>query len=186
MIQLVLRTDPRARELRQQWEQRVTGPTDLAAEQIARARFLAYGDAVYPDATFSLRLSHGRIAGWTERGREIAPFTYFRGLFERATQSDPFKLPPRWAQARARLNPNTVFDITSTNDIIGGNSGSPLINARGEVIGAVFDGNIHSLGGAYYYDAELNRAITVSTAAITEALRTVYVQPHLVAELTGR
>ena len=79
-----------------------------------------------------------------------------------------------------------MFDITSTNDIIGDNSGSPLINTRGEVIDAMFDGNIHSLGGAYYYDAELNRAITVSTAAITEALRTVYDQPHLVAELTAR
>jgi hypothetical protein len=186
LIQYVRRLDPRARELRAQWDQRVSGPTDQAAEKIAAARFLAYGDAVYPDATFSLRLSDGRIAGWTERGREVGPFTYLRGLYERATGAEPYLLPQRWAAARERVDGGVVFDMTSTNDIIGGNSGSPLINARGEVIGAVFDGNIHSLGGAYAYDPALNRTITVSTAAITEALRKVYDRPQLVTELTGR
>jgi V8-like Glu-specific endopeptidase len=185
MIQYVLRTEGRGRALRAQWEQRVSAPTDRAAEQIAKARFLAYGDQVYPDATFTLRLSYGKIAGWTERGRMIAPFTYVKGLYDRATGQEPFNLAPRWAAARTRVKGDTVFNLTSTNDIIGGNSGSPLINARGEVIGAVFDGNLPSLGGAYGYDGETNRTVTVSTAAITEALRTVYDQPQLVAELTG-
>jgi hypothetical protein len=185
MIQYVLRIDGAARELRTAWETRVSGPTDRAAERIARARFGAYGTDVYPDATFSLRLSYGKIDGWTYRGTEVPPFTYVGGLYERATGAEPFDLAPRWAAAEPRVNKQTVFDIASTNDIIGGNSGSPLINAQGEVIGAVFDGNIHSLGGAFGYEADTNRTVTVSTAAITEALRTVYDQPALLAELTG-
>jgi hypothetical protein len=185
MIQYVLRTEGRGRELRKQWETRVTGPTDRAAEQIAKARFLAYGDDVYPDATFTPRLSYGKIAGWTERGRQIPAFTYIRGLYDRATGQEPFEAAPRWLSARSRVAGDTVFNMVSTNDIIGGNSGSPLINARGEVIGAVFDGNLASLGGAYGYVGETNRSVTVSTAAITEALRTVYDQPQLVRELTG-
>ena len=115
---------------------------------------------------------------------KVEPFTYIGGLYERATGAEPFDLAPKWAAAENRVNKQTVFDMVSTNDIIGGNSGSPLINARGEVIGAVFDGNIHSLGGAYGYEGDINRSVTVSTAAITEALRTVYDQPHLLAELT--
>ena len=94
-------------------------------------------------------------------------------------------LAPRWAAAERRVDKRTVFDVSSTNDIIGGNSGSPLINAKGEVIGAVFGGNIHSLGGSFGYEGDTNRTVSVSTAAITEALRTVYDQPALLAELTG-
>ncbi len=186
MIRFVLRTDPSARALRKAYEDRVTGPVTQPTEQIARARFAAYGDSIYPDATFTLRLSYGKIDGWMERGRRVPSFTYFGGLYERATGEDPFKLDPRWVAAKGRLNPTTVFNISSTNDIIGGNSGSPLIDAKGEVIGAVFDGNIHSLGGDYGYDPVLNRAVTVSTAAVTEALDKVYGEHALVAELTGR
>ena len=186
MIQFVLRTDANARAIRKQWEERVTGPITQPAETIARARFAAYGDSVYPDATFTLRLSYGKVAGWNERGREVPSFTYIGGLYDRATGQDPFKLDDRWVAAKGRLNPRTVFNISSTNDIIGGNSGSPLINAKGEVIGAVFDGNIHSLGGDYGYDAATNRSVTVSTAAVTEALSKVYGQENLVRELTGK
>jgi len=92
-------------------------------------------------------------------------------------------LAPRWTEGKGKLDLKTVFDISSENDIIGGNSGSPLINAKGEVIGAIFDGNIHSLGGDFYYDGALNRAVSVSTAAITEALNKIYGQPALIAEL---
>ena len=185
MIQFALRTEGLGRTVRTQWEQRVSGPTDNAAERIARARFAVYGSNVYPDATFSLRLSYGRVAGWTSRGRTIPPFTYFRGLYERGTGQTPFDVAPRFTRAQSRLNLDTVYDFTTTNDIIGGNSGSPVINANGEVIGAAFDGNINSLGGAYFFDPAVNRTIVVSTAAITEALRTVYEQPQLVSELTG-
>ena len=185
MIRFVLRTDAQARQVREQWLQRVSGPTDRAAERIARARFLAYGDSVYPDATFTLRLSYGQIAGWTYRGQTVEPFTRIGGLYERATGAEPFELAPRWAAAEGRVNKDTIYNLSSTNDIIGGNSGSPLINVRGEVIGAVFDGNIHSLGGAYYFDPELNRTVTVSMGAILESLDKVYDQKALLAELTG-
>ena len=152
----------------------------------ARARFAVYGSSVYPDATFSLRLSYGKITGWSEPGRTIQPFTTFAGLYDRATGEPPFKLAPRWVEAKSKIDLNTVFNMSSDNDIIGGNSGSPLMNAKAEVIGVIFDGNIYSLGGNYYFDEKLNRAVTVSTVAMTEALTKVYGQAKLVSELTGR
>lgn len=186
MIALVLANDDAAQAVRAQWEERVSGPTGRAAEKVAQARFAVYGDNQYPDATFSLRLSYGAVEGWTYRGVTVPPFTYIGGLYERATGSEPFNLAPMWAAAEDRVNKETVYDFVSTNDIIGGNSGSPVINAEGEVIGAAFDGNIHSLGGSFGYDGTLNRTVTVSTAAITEALRNVYNQPRLLEELGVR
>jgi hypothetical protein len=185
MIRYVLKTDDAGRAVRKAYEERVEGPTDQASERIAKARFAVYGTSVYPDATFSLRLSYGKIAGWTEPGRTVTPFTTFAGLYDRATGEPPFQLAPRWVEAKTKLDLNTVFNMSSDNDIIGGNSGSPLINGRGEVIGAIFDGNIHSLGGDYYFDEKLNRTVTVSTAAMTEALNKVYGQSALVRELTA-
>ncbi len=186
MIKFALKLDEPGRAIRKQYEERVSGPIDRAAERIAKARFAVYGTSVYPDATFSLRLTYGKITGWTEPGRTIPPFTTFAGLYDRATGEPPFRLAPRWVDAKTKIDLNTVFNMSSDNDIIGGNSGSPLLNAKAEVIGAIFDGNIHSLGGDYYFDGKLNRAVTVSTAAITEALTKVYGQPRLVSELTGR
>jgi hypothetical protein len=184
MIQFALRIDPAARAVHKAYEEKVTGPTVKATEEIAKDRFAAYGDSLYPDATFTLRLSYGKIAGWNERGREIPPFTRFGGLYERATGQEPFNLDPRWVTAKDKLNPETIFDFSATIDIIGGNSGSPLINAKGQVIGAVFDGNIHSLGGDYGYDPVLNRGVAVSTVAIGEALDKVYGLHGLLTELT--
>ncbi|MDQ0463649.1 hypothetical protein QO010_001420 [Caulobacter ginsengisoli] len=186
MIQFVLKTDPDARAVRTIWESSVSGPTDRAAGKIAQARFAVYGESVYPDATFSLRLSYGKVAGWSYRGADVPAFTRIGGLWDRATGQEPFALPQRWIDAKDKLNPDTVFDFVSTNDIIGGNSGSPVINAKGEVIGAAFDGNIHSLGGAYGYDGRVNRTVVVSTAAITEALTKVYGRTALVQELLGK
>lgn len=183
MIEYVLRIDPEARALRTQWDNRVDGPISAASEKIARARFAAYGTSIYPDATFTLRLSYGKIDGWTHNGTTVPAFTYFNGLYERATGKPPFDLDPRWIAAKNTLNANTVFNISTTNDVIGGNSGSPLINARGEVIGAIFDGNIYSLGGDYGYDPVLNRSIAVSAAAVSEALRKVYHDDALADEL---
>ncbi len=186
MIQFAVKIDAAAREARRHWEAEVSGPTDRAAERLARARFAAYGDAVYPDATFTLRLSYGKVAGWTYRGVTVPYFTTFAGLYDRATGAEPFELAPRWIAARDRLNPNTVFDFVTTNDIIGGNSGSPVVNAQGQVLGAAFDGNIHSLGGDYGYDGSINRTVVVSTAAATEALDKVYGQTALLRELTAK
>ena len=186
LIQFVLRLDPPARAARKTWETEVTGPTGRAAERVAQARFAVYGDTVYPDATFTLRLSYGQVAGWSWRGQEVTPFTTCGGLYGRATGAAPYALAPRWVEARDRLNPDTVFNFVTTNDIIGGNSGSPVINARGEVIGAAFDGNIHSIAGAYGYDGTATRTVVVSTAAITEALLKVYGRDALVKELVGK
>ena len=183
MIAFVLANDDAAQAVRTQWEAAVSGPTSRAGEKIAQARFAAYGTNLYPDATFSLRLSYGAVKGWTYRGVTVEPFTRIGGLYERNTGAEPFNAAEDWLAAENRVNKDTVFDFVSTNDIIGGNSGSPVINARGEVIGAAFDGNIHSLGGSFGYDGELNRTVTVSTAAVTEALRTVYNQPRLLEEL---
>lgn len=184
MIKYVLATDAASRAIRTEYETKVTGPTDRASEKIARAQFAIYGTSIYPDATFSLRLTYGKVEGWNENGTPVPPFTYFKGLWERATGQAPFALAPKWVDAQNKVNPETVFDFATNNDIIGGNSGSPVIDARGQVIGAVFDGNIHSLGGAFGFDDTQNRAVAVSTAAITEALRNVYGRTALVDELT--
>jgi V8-like Glu-specific endopeptidase len=184
MIKFVLATDPASRAIRKEYEERVSGPVDRAAQKIAQARFAAYGTSVYPDATFSLRLSYGKVGGWSDNGVTVPPFTYYGGLWDRATGQFPFDLAPRWQAAQGKLNPGTVFDFASDNDIIGGNSGSPAINAKGEVVGAIFDGNIESLGGAFGFNGRVNRAVSVSTAAITEALKNVYGNQALVTELT--
>jgi hypothetical protein len=186
MIQLVLRNDPAARAVRKTWDAEVAGPTDRAAERVARAKFAAYGDAVYPDATFTPRLSYGKVAGWTYRGTTVPATTNFAGLYERATGAEPYQLAPRWIAAKGKVNPDTAYNFVTTNDIIGGNSGSPVINAKGEVLGAAFDGNIHSLGGAFGYDGSINRTVVVATSAATEALSKVYGQTALVKELTGK
>jgi hypothetical protein len=186
LIRFVLANDATAREVRAAWEGRVVGPTDRAAERLAQARFKAYGENVYPDATFTLRLSYGRIEGWTEGDRKVDAMTRVSGLWERATGADPYLVSPKLEAARDRLGPDTVFTVSTTNDIVGGNSGSPLIDAQGRVIGAVFDGNLHSNGGAYGYDARLNRTVAVSAAIVQEALLKVYNQPQLIKELNRK
>lgn len=186
LLAFVLANDATAQTVGDQWAASVTAPTSRAAEKVAQARFAVYGDNLYPDATFSLRLSYGQVKGWSYRGVDVPAFTKIGGLYERGTGSAPFNVAEDWLAAESRINKDVVYDFASTNDIIGGNSGSPVINAQGEVIGAAFDGNIHSLGGSFGYDGTLNRTVTVSTAAITEALRTVYRQPHLLEELGVR
>lgn len=186
LLAFVIANDDAAKAIGDRWNAEVNAPTARAAEKVAQARFAVYGTNLYPDATFSLRLSYGQVAGWTYRGVTVPPFTYMGGLYERATGAEPFNAAQAFIDNEARVNKDTVYNFSSTNDIIGGNSGSPVINADGEVIGAAFDGNIHSLGGSFGYDGELNRTVTVSTAAITEALRNIYPQPHLLRELGVR
>jgi hypothetical protein len=183
MIQFALKIDPAARRIRAQYEDQVTGPAEKASEAIARARFAVYGDSVYPDGTFTLRLSYGAVQGWTWQGKAVAPFTSFAGLYASATGAPPFDLDTRWAAAEAKLNPDTIFDFVTTNDIIGGNSGSPLLDAKADVIGTAFDGNLQSLGGDYGYDAAVNRSVVLSSAAIAEALKKIYGADALLAEL---
>jgi hypothetical protein len=184
MIQFVLRTDPLSRAARQVWEERVTAPVQDAGERIARVRYALDSHGLYPEANFSLRLSYGKVAGLTDRGQETSPFTTFAGLFGRATGAPPYRLPARWTAGEARLDPATVLDFATTNDITGGSSGSPVVDAKGQIVGAAFDGNIHSIAGDFAYDGALNRTIAVSTVAISEALERVYGDAALARELS--
>lgn len=183
LIAWVMANDAAAQAMGGEWNQKVTIPTAQAAERVAQARFAVYGSNIYPDATFTLRISYGAVQGWSHRGVDVPAFTRIGGLYDRHTGAEPFNAAAGFLAAEGRVNRDLVYNFVSTNDIIGGNSGSPVINARGEVIGAAFDGNIHSLGGNFGYDAALNRTVSVSTAAITESLRVVYPQPRLLREL---
>jgi hypothetical protein len=186
MIVLARSIDPPARELRARYEREVQAVLQKNAELIARARFAKEGTGVYPDATFSLRLSYGAVQGWEYNGATVPAMTRIRGLYERATGAEPYKLAPSWDRARAALDLDLPMNFVSTNDIIGGNSGSPVINAKAEVVGLVFDSNIHGLGGAYWYDSRLNRAVSVHSGAMIEALRKVYRADHLADEILAR
>jgi hypothetical protein len=186
MIALARAVDPFARAARKADEDQVSGIVAAAAEKIAGVRFAVLGDSTYPDATFTLRLSYGAVEGWDDPAKgEVTPFTYTSGLWKRATGAVPFNLAPRWAAAQAALKPDTQFNLVSTNDIIGGNSGSPLISTEGKIVGLVFDGNIHSLGGAYGFDARLNRTVSVASPIMLEALTTVYGAAHLADEINA-
>jgi hypothetical protein len=188
MIRLALAVDADARAARRAWEDEVDSPQRLGYADIATARFAAFGDSVYPDATFTLRMSYGTVQGWkTDAGETVAPFTTLGGTFDRAAAraGDPaFELPRSWIDARARLNPATPFNFVSTNDIIGGNSGSPIVDADGEVVGLIFDGNLDSLAGDVVYDIARNRATSVDARGMLEAMRTVYGAGALVDEMT--
>lgn len=183
MIVYARSLDANDRALQKRYDEEVDAPLTAAQARLADARFAAYGDALYPDATFTLRISYGKVMGWTERGQQVPTRTTLGGTFDRATGASPFDLPPAFAANENRIDKSATYDFVTTNDIIGGNSGSPVIDRQGKVIGAAFDGNIHSLGGNYGYDGSMNRTVVVSTDAVQEALETIYPAPHIVAEL---
>ncbi|MBD8882163.1 S46 family peptidase [Rhodanobacter sp. 7MK24] len=185
MIAFVRGIEPTATKLRKQYEDEVQAPTTKADEAIAQARFAREGTSNYPDATFTLRLSYGKVAGWKEGDHEVPPFTDFAGAYNRATGADPFKLPDSWIKAKDSLDLSTPFDFVTDNDIIGGNSGSPVVDRDGHAVGLIFDGNIHSIGGDFVYDGSNNRAVAVDTAALMEAVRKVYRLPRLADELAS-
>jgi hypothetical protein len=185
MITIVRAIDEDARALRKRYEDEVDGPTTAAQQRLSRVRFAALGTSTYPDATFTLRLSFGAVAGWTENGRKVEPFTRLETAFARATGQHPFRMPAGWIAAKDALDLQTPFNLATTNDIIGGNSGSPLLNANGDVVGLIFDGNIHSIGGSYGYDPELNRAVAVDPRIMREGLEKVYRAEALLKELGG-
>jgi hypothetical protein len=186
MIRLAAAVDPDARALRKQFEEEVDGPTQRGQEEIAKARFAEYGTSIYPDATFTLRLSYGAMKGWVEKGQEVRPWTELSRAYERATGEPPFKIPPRWMAAKDRLDMTTRANFTTDNDIVGGNSGSPMLNAKGEIVGLAFDGNIHSISGSYWFDERMNRSIGVHPAYIRTALEKVYDAKALLEEIDKR
>lgn len=179
--------EPRARELRKKYDNEVLAVERDAYAKIAQAVFATQGDAAYPDATFTLRLSYGAVKSYQEDGKRIDPFTQVRGLFVRGDQHGlrpPYRYPESWTKARGALDLNVPFNFVTTNDIVGGNSGSPVINARGELVGLIFDGNIQSLPGYFVYDAAVNRAVAVDARGMLEALRKVYHADAIVNELS--
>jgi hypothetical protein len=183
MIALARSIDVEARAIRRQFEDEVEAPIAAAAEKIAVARFKAFGTNIYPDANFTPRLNYGTVQGWMDDGANVQPFTYLERAFERATGATPFKIPESWMRVKAQLDMSTPFCISTSNDIVGGNSGSPLIDVDGKIVGLMFDGNIHSIAGRYWFNPANNRAIAVHPAIIREALEKVYGATELLAEL---
>ena len=186
MIQYAMKLADRQRALEAEVDESYSGPLTIAGGKLADARFAAYGDSLYPDATFTLRISYGQVKGWEERGSAVPFSTTMGGTFDRATGNAPFDVATAFAENKSDIDLAATYDFVTTNDIIGGNSGSPVIDRAGTVIGAAFDGNIHSLGGNYGYDGTLNRTVAVSTDAVQEGLETIYPAPALVKELAAR
>lgn len=186
MIRYVLSIQPVTRAARAAWDERVQGPTDRASETLAAARFAAYGDTVYPDATGTLRMSYGLVEGSDVPGQRFEPFTTFAGLWNRASGAPPFQAAPRLLAAKDKIDPDTILNMTVSSDTIGGSSGSPVITERMEILGANFDSTVMSQRNAYGYDRNVNRSVIVTTPAITAALRDVYGMDHLVRELGAR
>lgn len=181
--------DRHVREMHDWMEKNVESAQVAAGEQIATARFEAYGRTRYPDATFTLRLSFGTVKGYPMNGTQAPPLTTYFGLYDRANGfglKPPYNLPARYVQRKPALDLSTPLNFVSTNDIIGGNSGSPVVNRAGELVGLVFDGNIESLVGRFVYSDEANRSIAVHSAGIIQALRKLYDAGPLADELAGR
>jgi hypothetical protein len=189
MIRLAAMLFPAERAARKEYQDRVEGPLRAAHEKIAAARFAWRGERIPPDATNTLRLSYGTIAGYEEDGRPVPAFTTFGGLFARAARhgnAAPFAPPRSWSDRRERLNPDIPFNFVSTLDTVGGSSGSPVVNAQGELVGLVFDGNLASCVWDYAYEETRARCIALDARAILEALRTVYGASALVKEIAGQ
>jgi hypothetical protein len=186
MIALAKMVDPDARAVRKIMETEVDEVKQQAYAQIAKAKYVIEGPNNYPDATFTLRLAFGTVKGYEENGKQIPFETTFAGMYERAAEhhnKPPFDLTPRWIERKDRLNLNTPFNFVCTADIIGGNSGSPVINKNAEVVGLIFDGNIQSLVLDFVYTEKQARAVAVCSQAIVEALRNVYDAGELADEL---
>ncbi|HEX8500389.1 MAG TPA: S46 family peptidase, partial [Pyrinomonadaceae bacterium] len=187
LVELARDIDAESRQVRRRYEEEVVGVERAAYGKIARALFEKEGTGIYPDATFTPRLSYGAVKGYREGGKEVRPFTYFSGLYERAAEHGnkfPYTLAPRWAERKAEVDMKAPFNFVTTNDIIGGNSGSPTFNREMELLGLIFDGNIQSLVGNFYYDESVNRAISVDSRGMLEALRDVYGAKEVADELT--
>jgi len=182
MIAFVRALDPDMRAARTENET-IAAPLTQYYGLLARAMFAVYGTSRYPDATFTLRISYGSVAGYEQDGKTIAPITTMAGLFDRATGAPPYQLPESWIKARASLNPQQPFNFVTTNDIVGGNSGSPVINRDAEIVGLIFDGNRQSIGGSFGFDPAVNRAVAVNVGLLREALSKVYHAERIVKEL---
>lgn len=184
MIRLVRLMDPAARSIRKIYDDRIDAVERAAASRISRARFALYGASAYPDATGTLRLSFGAVSGYRDPRNEPVPsMVDFAGMYRHATGEEPFKLPQRYLDAKAKLAQKTPFNFVTTADIIGGNSGSPTVNTRGEVIGIVFDSNYEAMHNRFIYGMANERSVHVASQGIVEALRKVYGAGRVLSEL---
>ncbi len=189
MIQAARRVDPLVRETNKRLRDTIVSVVTPAGEKLGKARFLVYGKNTYPDATFTLRLSYGTVDGYPYNGTVAPPFTTFYGLYDRAasfSDKPPFDLTPKEVAARDKLDLATPINFVSTGDIIGGNSGSPVVNKNGELVGLIFDGNIESLAGDFVYDGTKNRAVAVHSAGMLLGLRKIYAADALADEIEGK
>jgi hypothetical protein len=188
MIVLARTVDPFDRQRIKNFEDNVESVETPAGEKIGQARFAVYGKSLYPDATFTLRLAYGAVKGYPMNGTQAPPLTTFYGLYDRAYSFGlkfPYNLPARYLERRTRLDLAGPLDFVNTCDIIGGNSGSPVVNRQGELVGLIFDGNIESLIGDFVYYEVSNRAVAVHSGAIIQALRVMYDASPLADELEG-
>ncbi|HJY85837.1 MAG TPA: S46 family peptidase [Candidatus Acidoferrales bacterium] len=183
MLALARLVDARARQFRKRYEDEVQAIERANGTLLARALFALRGTEVYPEATFTLRLSFGAVKGYTDEGRPRRWYTTFCGLYENSADVPPYKLPQRWLDKKSALNLDTPFNFVSTPDITGGNSGSPVINRNAELVGIVFDGNLQQIPNDFLYRDEQARTVAVHAAAIIEALRKVYAADAVLREL---
>ena len=189
MIAVAKMVDGPARAIRKKVETEIDEPRRQAYTALAKARFAMDGTGTYPDATFTLRLAFGTVKGYKEDGKDVPAYTTMDGLYARSKEQEnkyPFELPKRWEEKKQSLDLKTPFNFVSTADIIGGNSGSPVVNAKGEVVGLIFDGNIQSLVLDFVFDQEVARAVSVDSRAMIEAMRKVYDAAWLADELQGK
>jgi peptidase S46-like protein len=196
LIKVMKEIEPEARAVRKQYDDEIDAVVRQDGAAVAKIRFATEGTASYPDATFTLRLSYGVMRGYTENGEGTTPkgtklpyFTTFRGAFQHAADhgnKDPYKLADSWTNAKSKIKLDTPLNAVETADIIGGNSGSPVINRAGELVGIIFDGNIQSLPWNFVYDDSIGRSIQVDSRGILEALRDIYGAKSLADELTGK
>ena len=188
MIRFAREMDPIIREIRKRYEDGYESTETEVYAKIAQALFEMHGDKVYPDATFTLRLSIGAVSGYEEPSRKVQAMTTLRGLYKLSTQKEnqpPYQLPARWVDRKDKLDLSVPFNFVCTNDIIGGNSGSPIFNRNAELVGIVFDGNIYSLVWDFQFDQKRARAVGVHSRAIIETLRKIYDANALVKEIVG-
>jgi hypothetical protein len=184
MIRLVQALDPAARKIRKKYEDSIETLEASAVDRIAAYRFKVLGPDQYPDATFTPRISFGAVKGYRDKTEAPLPYaTTFGGMYHRAGKDDPYILPERWANAKTTLDLVTPFNFVSTCDVSGGNSGSPTVNQKGEIVGILFDGNIESLPLTYLYSDDQARAVHVATQGIVEALKKIYKTPELLREI---
>jgi hypothetical protein len=188
MIVLARTLEPKAQEVDKRYADEVATMQAAAYPAVGAAVMAVDGATVSSDATGTLRLSHGTVKSYLEAGKKVPPYTYVPGLYERSAQHNnekPYDLAPSWVAARTALDPKTPFNMVTTNDIVGGNSGSAMVNKKGEIVGLVFDGNPPMLAGYYTYYEGTNRCISVDSRLIMEALRKVYKADALVNEIAA-